>query len=95
MLDGNLKQTDADRDVRDSAYSVAAVEIRQFVERHESIEAEKKQASLNQAENMAEAKARGYSLPAIREVIKLRKVRADVLAEHEAIVAMYRAALDL
>lgn len=95
MLDGNLKETDADKEVRDRAYSGVSYELRQFAERFESRDADKRQASLDQAEIMAEAKARGYSTKALREVIKLRKVRADVLAEHEAIVAMYRLALGM
>ena len=37
-MDGShMRETDADRDVRDGAYRVAADELRQFVERAESL----------------------------------------------------------
>ena len=94
MLD-NMKNTEADKAVRDKAYAATGDEIRQFIERFESFEADKKQASLDQAEIMAEAKARGYSTAAIRAIIKMRKLHPDVLAEQEAVLDMYRAALGM
>ena len=95
MLDNNMKETDADVAVRDRAYAVTGDEIRQFVERFETIEAEKKQASLEQAEIMAEAKARGYSTAAMRTIIKMRKLRPDALAEQEAVLDLYRQAIGM
>ncbi|MFD2175647.1 GapR family DNA-binding domain-containing protein, partial [Rhodobacter lacus] len=43
MLDQTpMKETPADREVRNRAYAVAAEELRQFIEQYEHLEAEKK-----------------------------------------------------
>ena len=59
--------------VSDASYSVTADELRQFIERFEHLEAEKKDISDQQKEVMAEAKGRGYDTRVIRKVIALRK----------------------
>ena len=41
-----MKETDVDREVRDGAYRVTAAELRQFIERFERLEAEKKDIAL-------------------------------------------------
>ena len=79
----------------DAAWSIAADELRQFIERYESLEAEKKDIADQQKEVMAEAKGRGYDTKVIRKVVALRKRRADDLAEEEAILEMYKSALGL
>ena len=77
----------------DQAYSVAADELRQFIEQFEQLEAEKKDIAERQKEVMAEAKARGYQIPAMKAVIAMRKRDRDDLAEHDAVVTMYREAV--
>ena len=79
----------------DQAYSVAADELRQFIEQFEQLEAEKKDIAERQKEVMAEAKARGYSVPAMKKVIAMRKRDRDDLAEEEAIVSIYREAVGI
>jgi len=79
----------------DAAWSIAADELRQFIERYESLEAEKKDIADQQKEVMAEAKGRGYDTKVIRKVVALRKRRADDLAEEEAILEMYKSALGM
>jgi len=44
---------------------------------------------------MAEAKGRGYDTKVIRKVIALRKRKPDEIAEEEAIMDMYKAALGM
>ncbi|WP_092892960.1 DUF2312 domain-containing protein [Roseicitreum antarcticum] len=90
-----MKETPADRDVRDNAYSVTAEELRQFIERWEHLDAEKKDIANQQKEVMAEAKGRGYSPKVIRKVIALRKRTAGDIAEEEALLEMYKAALGM
>ena len=75
--------------------SVTADELRQFVERIEHLNSEKADIADQVKEVMAEAKGRGYSGPIIREIVKLRKMRPDDLAEHEAILDLYRSALGM
>ncbi len=82
-------------DVLEGSSSVAGAELRQFVERFERLESEKKDIAEAQKEVMAEAKGRGYDTKVIRKVIALRKRDADDIAEEEAVLEMYKAALGM
>lgn len=77
------------------AYSVAADELRQFIEQFEQLEAEKKDIAEQQKEVMAGAKARGYDTKVMRKIVALRKRKRDDVAEEAAILDMYRAALGM
>ena len=90
-----MKETEADVAVRDQAYGIAAGELRQFIEQYEQLETEKKDVTEQQKELMAEAKARGYDTKVMRKVIALRKRDKDDIAEEEAILEMYKAALGM
>lgn len=90
-----FKETDADREVSDRVFRVAASELRQFVERFERLEAEKKGIADHQKEVMAEAKSRGYDTKVFRKLIAIRKRDRDDLAEEEAVLEMYRQALGM
>ena len=79
----------------DAAYNVTADELRQFIERYEHLEAEKRDITDQQKEVMAEAKGRGYDTKVIRKVIALRKKDKDERAEEEAVLEMYLAALGM
>lgn len=74
---------------------VTAAELRQFIERWERLDAEKKGLAEQQKEVMAEAKAHGYDTKVMRKVIALRKRDKDDIAEEEAVLEMYRWALGL
>ena len=76
-------------------YNVTADELRQFIERYEQLEAEKKDITEQQKEVMAEAKGRGYDTKVMRKIIALRKRKADDIAEEEAILEMYKQALGM
>lgn len=89
------KNTEADQKVSDATYNVAAEELRQFIERWERLEAEKQDLIIDQKEVMAEAKGRGYDTKVMRKVIALRKRDKDDLAEEEAVLEMYKAALGM
>ncbi len=79
----------------DASYRVTAGELRQFIERIERLDAEKKDLAEQQKEVMAEAKARGYDTKIIRKVVALRKRDADDIAEEEAMLHMYKEALGM
>ncbi|MCU0908577.1 MAG: DUF2312 domain-containing protein [Rhodobacteraceae bacterium] len=81
--------------VSPDAYAVSAEELRQFIERYEHLEAEKKDIADQMKEVMAEAKGRGYDTKAMRKVIALRKRDKDDLAEEEAVIEVYKAALGM
>ena len=76
-------------------YRVTADELRQFIERYERLEQEKKDLAEHQKEVMAEAKARGYDTKVMRKIIALRKRDKDDIAEEEAVLEMYKAALGM
>lgn len=78
-----------------AAYGVAAEELRSFVERYERLELEKKDIVDQQKEVMAEAKGRGYDTKVLRKVVALRKRDKDDIAEEEAVLEMYKAALGM
>ncbi|MCQ0093849.1 DUF2312 domain-containing protein [Roseovarius sp. M141] len=76
-------------------YRVTADELRQFIERIERLDAEKKDLAEQQKEVMAEAKGRGYDTKVMRKVIALRKRDKDDIAEEEAVLEMYKEALGM
>ena len=79
----------------DSSYRVTADELRQFIERIERLDAEKKDLADQQKEVMAEAKGRGYDTKVMRKLITLRKRDQNDIAEEEAILEMYKEALGM
>jgi uncharacterized protein (UPF0335 family) len=80
---------------KDHNYAVTADELRQFIERAEQLEAEKKDITEQEKELFAEAKGRGYDTKVMKKVIALRKRKPDEIAEEEAVLEMYKAALGM
>ncbi len=76
-------------------YAVTADELRQFIERFEQLESEKKDVTEQQKELRAEAKGRGYDTKVMRKVIALRKRKPDEIAEEEAVLEIYKSALGM
>ena len=79
----------------DTSYRVTADELRQFIERIERLDAEKKDLAEQQKEVMAEAKGRGYDTKVMRKLISLRRRDQNDIAEEEAILEMYKEALGM
>lgn len=77
------------------AYQVTADELRQFVERIEHLEQEKKDIAEQIKEVYSESKGRGYDTKALRTIISLRKKNKDDLAEEEAVLEVYKEALGM
>lgn len=90
-----MAETAEDRKVRETATGVAADELRQFVERFERLEVDRVEAMDAQKEVMAEAKGRGFDVKVLKKIIALRKRDADDVAEEEAVLELYRAALGM
>jgi uncharacterized protein (UPF0335 family) len=76
-------------------YKVTAGELRQFVERYERLDQEKKDIAEQQKEVMAEARARGYDVRVLKKLIALRKRDSSEVSEEEAILELYRQALGM
>lgn len=86
---------DMTEDEKIENYRVTAGELRQFIERFERLDEEKKVLAEQQKEVMAEAKARGYDTKVMRKVVALRKRDANDIAEEEAVLEMYKEALGM
>jgi len=74
---------------------VTTAELRQFIERIEQLDAEKRDIAETRKEALAEAKSRGYDTKIMLRVIALRKREPDEIAEEEAVLDMYRSALGM
>lgn len=90
-----MRETSADRKVKEDAYRVTADELRQFIERAEELAAEKRDVAEQEKEVFSEAKGRGYDTKAIRKIIALRRRKPDDIAEEQAVLDMYLAALGM
>ena len=77
------------------SYRVAGEELRQFVERFERLEIEKKDISDQQKEVMSEAKGRGYDTKVLRKIVGLRKREPQEISEEEAVLELYKEALGM
>jgi uncharacterized protein (UPF0335 family) len=75
--------------------SVAADQLRQFIERVERLEEEKAGLAADIKDVYAEAKANGYDTKALREIVRLRKMETHTRTERGAILATYAAAIGL
>ena len=80
-------------DVADSG--VAADELKQFIERIEHLEEEKKAIADDIKEVYAELKGRGFDAAIVRQVVKIRKADQSERQEQEAILDLYLKALGM
>jgi uncharacterized protein (UPF0335 family) len=82
-------------DETQTQYRVTAGELRQFVERYERLEAERRDLADQIKEVLAEARARGYDAKVLRKLIALRKRDSAEVSEEEAILELYKQALGM
>ena len=75
--------------------TVAADQLRLFIERIERLEEEKKGIADDVRDVYAEAKATGYDPKIMRMIVRLRKMETHTRREQDAILETYRAALGL
>lgn len=79
----------------DQAFTVAADELRAFVERIERLNDEKAVAAEGIKEVRAEAKGRGYDPKTIDRIVALRRRDKDTIAEENALLDLYGRALGM
>ena len=75
--------------------TVAADQLRLFIERVERLEEEKKGIADDVKDVYGEAKARGYDPKTMRTIVRLRKMETHSRQEAEALLDTYKAALGL
>lgn len=75
--------------------NVAADQLRLFIERIERLEEEKRGIADDIKDVYSEAKANGYDVKTMREVVKLRRMEADARQERDALLQIYMDALGM
>lgn len=70
-------------------------QLKSFVERIERLEEEKAAIASDINEVFAEAKGQGYDVKSMRQVIRLRKLDKADYEEQEAMLELYKQALDM
>lgn len=74
---------------------LSAEHLRQYVERLERLEEEKKNVAEDIKEVFAEAKGNGFDVKTIRQILKIRKIEANELEEAEYLLETYKRALGM
>jgi uncharacterized protein (UPF0335 family) len=82
-------------EISDTSQTVAAGQLRAFIERIERLDEEKKTISDDIKDVYAEAKGTGFDTKAVRTLIRLRKQDQAERDEAEAILDLYKAALGM
>ncbi len=82
-------------EVTDSAQTVAAGQLRAFIERIERLEEEKKTIADDIKDVYLECKGTGFDVRAVKQLIRLRKKDQAERQEEEAILDLYKAALGM
>lgn len=74
---------------------IAAEALRQFVERIERLEEEKKLIACDIADVYSQARSQGFDTKIIRQLIALRKMEDQEREETEQLLDLYKAALGM
>ena len=74
---------------------IAADQLASYVERIERLEEEKANLMADIKEVYGEAKALGYDVKILRQIIRLRKIEEHTRAEQEQILEIYKRALGM
>lgn len=85
----------ADDITEPTSQTVAAGQLRAFIERVERLEEERATIQEDIKEVFAEMKGSGFDTKAVRTIIRLRKKDAAERQEEEAILDLYKAALGM
>ncbi len=77
-----------------SDISIPGGRIRSFVERIENLDTELQELNEQKKEVFAEAKAEGFDVKILKEIIKLRKEDKDKRDERETLLDLYLRAME-
>ena len=72
-----------------------ADQLRQYIERIERLEEEKRALMADIRDIYSEAKATGFEPKVMRQIVKIRAMDKDLLAEQDMLLTTYRDALGL
>ena len=82
-------------DITETSQTVAAGQLRAFIERIERLDEDKQAIADDIKEVFAELKGTGFDTKAVRTLIRLRKKDQAERQEEEAILDLYKAALGM
>jgi uncharacterized protein (UPF0335 family) len=74
---------------------IASDVLKQFIERIERLEQEKKEIAEHVRDLFTEAKANGFEPKIMKQVMRVRKMKREDIAEEEALFETYKRALGL
>ena len=75
--------------------STSAEQLVQYLERIERLEEEKRALMADLRDVYSEAKHSGFDPKTMRQIVKIRAMDSDLLAEQETLLTTYREALGL
>jgi len=82
-------------EIAENSQTVAAGQLRAFIERIERLEEEKKTIADDIKDVYAECKGTGFDVKAVKQLVRLRKQEEAERQEAEAILDLYKAALGM
>ncbi len=82
-------------EISETSQTVAAGQLRAFIERVERLHEERKTISDDIADVFSEAKGTGFSVKAMKTILAMRRKDPNERAEEEALVELYMAALGM
>ena len=78
-----------------STENISAEQLRQFIERIERMEEDKKGIADDIKDTYAEAKGTGFDTKTMRAIVRLRKMEKAARQEAEALLDLYKTTLGL
>jgi len=85
----------AEKTADDQTYGIAADRLRSLVERIERLEEERKALAGDIKDIYAEAKAAGFDVKVLRQIIRLRRQDQAEVEEQESLLDLYKRALGM
>lgn len=82
-------------DITESSQTVAAGQLRAFIERIERLEEDKKNVSEDIKDVFAEMKGTGFDTKAVKTIIRIRKMDKNSRDEEQSILELYMSALGM
>ena len=78
-----------------TTFPITAEQLRQYIERVERLEEEKKSIAEDVKEVFAEAKGNGFDVKIMKEIIRIRKKSENEIEEEEFLLDTYKRALGM
>lgn len=74
---------------------IAGDQLKSYIERIERLEEEKANLTADIREVFAEAKGNGFDVKIMRQLLKIRKMDSDEVAEQETLLDLYKRAIGM